>query len=424
MSERRCDTCGAVTTDDEQKFCESCGAALPEIGDTPASEPAGTAVVVYGRTASADVTVANGSVSARHCEITESNGRFTLRDLGSSNGTFVNGKRLDGPVEVHQGDSVHLGTAAFEFRAGRLERQATLDAVIGTTPPKARPKIADSESTRQPKPLLVAAGVAIVAGLIAVGVLVTRDSSPTSATAETPTTADTPAAAEAPGTSAPTTTMKPIVTAAPPTTIDLYSQPSDIEEKIAIAEEAVVLIVCPGVEEDFSDAGSGSGWPLRAGSENVIVTNHHVVEQCIDLHEGQVIVDYGEGENDYDVGDVFSFDYYNDLAIIKVPFDIEPLPTAGPPKKGHWVMAVGNPDSGIDSVTFGRVSNYFDFEIVTDAAINPGNSGGPLINAKGEVVGVNTLKLIGEEVDNIGIAGALRLLCDELIDCTSDQWLD
>ena len=169
MGERRCKTCGAVTTDDEQKFCESCGAALPEIGDTETSESTDAAVVVYGRTASADVTVANGSVSARHCEITDSNGRFTLRDLGSSNGTFVNGKRLDGPVEVHPGDSVHLGTAAFEFRAGRLERQATLDAVIGTTPPKARPKIADSESTRQPKPLLVAAGVAIVAGLIAVG---------------------------------------------------------------------------------------------------------------------------------------------------------------------------------------------------------------------------------------------------------------
>ena len=85
-------------------------------------------------------------------------------------------------------------------------------------------------------------------------------------------------------------------------------------------------------------------------------------------------------------------------------------------------MAVGNPVGEIDSFTFGVVSNYRDRTIVTDAAINPGNSGGPLINAAGEVVGVNTEKIQSDEVDNVGYAGALIRLCDKLINCSLEQW--
>ena len=87
-------------------------------------------------------------------------------------------------------------------------------------------------------------------------------------------------------------------------------------------------------------------------------------------------------------------------------------------------MAIGNPLENVDSYTSGSVSNYDEFIIVTDAAINPGNSGGPLINANGEVIGINTAKEMSSDVDNIGYAGALRLLCEELIDCTRDQWMD
>ena len=345
-----------------------------------------TDTAVYGRNETADVTIAHDTVSARHCELTIANGTYTLRDLGSTNGTFVNGNRISNSVQLHPGDQVHLGTAAFEFKEGRLERQPHRDAVVGATSTQAEPKIANRTANSSPQTALILKGLAVAAALVLVTVFVTRSCS----------------------------------------TTDLYAAPPDLEEKIELAENAVVLIVCPGGDPDdpWQDASSGSGWPLQVQQDNVIVTNHHVVEQCLDLHNGRVIVDYGEGEDDYEVAEVQAFDYYNDLAIITVSFEIDPLPTAGPPKKGHWVMAIGNPLDNVDSYTSGSVSNYDDFIIVTDAAINPGNSGGPLINAEGEVIGINTAKEMSSDVDNIGYAGALRLLCDELIDCTRNQWKD
>lgn len=386
---------------------------------------------VYGRSDSADVVFANSTISALHCELTEVDGRFTLKDLNSTNGTFVNGERIT-VTSLSSGDRVHLGTAGFRFRDGTLNREADLDADTGTV----TSRTSASDTSGMSRPTLVFVGCLVAAGVVVAAIMATRGddgrSVPSNPVSET-----VPAVTSAPETTLPTvsTTQPPAVetktdsqsstTTSEVTEIDLYALPPDIEAKIAAAEDAVVFIVCPGYDYDeFTDAAVGSGWPLQAGNEVVIVTNHHVVEQCIELGDEEVIVDYGDGEDDWDIGDVYSWDVENDLAIITVPFRLDPLPTAGPPKKGHWVMAVGNPASGLDSVTFGRVSNYENFQIVTDAAINPGNSGGPLINAEGRVVGVNTEKLIGADVDNIGIAGALRLLCDNLIDCKRDQWRD
>ena len=121
----------------------------------------------------------------------------------------------------------------------------------------------------------------------------------------------------------------------------------------------------------FTRVSTGSAWPLKAGSQTVLVSNEHVVEDCVRFHGGQTGIQYGEGDDDFAIGEVRSTDYPNDQeAIITIDFDIiDALPTAGPPKKGHWVMAVGNPSaSGIDTVTFGQVSNYSDFEI---AALTP-----------------------------------------------------
>ena len=95
-------------------------------------------------------------------------------------------------------------------------------------------------------------------------------------------------------------------------------------------------------------------------------------------------------------------------------------------------MAVGNPgavvpglgDEGltegslVGSVNQGTVTNLINEFIYTDAAINPGNSGGPLVNAVGEVLGVNTYQV--SDVENIGIAVDMRQLCVKLLTCSGE----
>lgn len=148
--------------------------------------------------------------------------------------------------------------------------------------------------------------------------------------------------------------------------------------------------------------GLGSGFIVR--SDGVIVTNAHVVAGAssvrVAMRDGTIYPARVIGE-----------DELNDLAVIKI--DAENLPTAplGTSRGmliGEWVIAIGNPygfllGNSEPSVTAGVVSGvgrnltgrsdgpgvYVDM-IQTDASINPGNSGGPLVNASGQVVGVNS----------------------------------
>lgn len=151
--------------------------------------------------------------------------------------------------------------------------------------------------------------------------------------------------------------------------------------------------------------GAGSGLIYR--SDGYILTNNHVVGQADDI---QVTL------NDKRVfkGTVVGRDNFTDLAIVKI--DAKDLPAAqlGTSKNirpGEWVIAIGNP-MGLDhTVTFGIISalgrslrdlnNNVEL-IQTDAAINPGNSGGPLLNIRGEVIGINTA--IRGDAQNIGFA--------------------
>jgi S1-C subfamily serine protease len=358
---------------------------------------------------------------------------------------------------LREGDLVHLGAAALVFSNGMLVRKTQADVEqplrisdVATLPgatyelPDDLPAVVTPRSTGRARPVgsmskpLRVALISVIAVIGGIALLVATGSNDSgqpysgggteSVAASSGSSQDAQkglsASADVPTLSTPATTTPPT----PSIAIDLYARPSDLAAKIALAEEAVVLIVCAGEDSvNWSDASSGSAWPLRVSGKNVLVTNHHVIEQCLELDDGRVYVDYGDAEwgnnyEDFVIGQVFKSDFVNDLAIIEVPLDIDALPTAGPPKKGHWVMAVGNPVGEIDSFTFGMVSNYRDRTIVTDAAINPGNSGGPLINAAGQVVGVNTGKLQSSEVDNVGYAGALQRLCDKLIKCAPNQW--
>ncbi|MBI2357810.1 MAG: DegQ family serine endoprotease [Deltaproteobacteria bacterium] len=162
----------------------------------------------------------------------------------------------------------------------------------------------------------------------------------------------------------------------------------------------------------------GSGFVIDRGG--YILTNNHVVENA------QKIVVKLADEREVEAK-VVGRDPKTDIAVIKINTDKE-LPTAplGDSDKlevGEWVMAIGNPFGLDQTVTAGIVSakgrvigqGPYDSFIQTDASINPGNSGGPLINLRGEVVGINTA-IFSRTGGNIGIGFAIPInLVKELL---------
>src|SRR5512139_393654 len=143
----------------------------------------------------------------------------------------------------------------------------------------------------------------------------------------------------------------------------------------------------------FEQKGVGSG--VVISREGYILTNNHVVDEA-----DQIKVKLADGK-EYDAR-VVGRDSKTDLALIKIEggSNLQPLKLGNSDelKVGRWVVAVGSPFGLEQTVTAGIVSakgrvigsGPYDNFIQTDASINPGNSGGPLINMKGEVVGINT----------------------------------
>jgi len=145
------------------------------------------------------------------------------------------------------------------------------------------------------------------------------------------------------------------------------------------------------------EQGQGSGLIIDNG---IVLTNAHVVNQSQKL-----IVGLQDGRKFS--GTVLGLDILTDLAVIKLkgkgPWPKASLGNSDEVKVGDWAIAVGNPYGLDNTVTLGIISNLnrnvsqlgiYDKKIKliqTDAAINPGNSGGPLLNSKGEVIGINTL---------------------------------
>jgi serine protease Do len=139
---------------------------------------------------------------------------------------------------------------------------------------------------------------------------------------------------------------------------------------------------------------SGSG--VIVDSSGYILTNHHVIEKAETIE----VILWDKRHLD---GKVIGRDSKTDLAVIQVESD-ETLPVAklGDSEKtriGEWAIAIGSPFGLEQTVTVGVISGtgrtdvglaMYENYIQTDAAINPGNSGGPLLNLKGEVIGINT----------------------------------
>ena len=202
--------------------------------------------------------------------------------------------------------------------------------------------------------------------------------------------------------------MKKIKTISYPTAYDLNtnSNTTDNEEfnldpysrtVISAVEKvspAVVQIIAYK-NENVKDAGGGSGFFIS--SEGFIVTNSHVVSEASKL-------EVRTPDGDSFLAELKGNDPSTDVAVIKVYGKNFPHVKFGDSSKlkvGQLVVAIGNPYGFQYTVTAGVVSalgrsmrsyagRLIDNIIQTDAALNPGNSGGPLINSKGEVVGINT----------------------------------
>ncbi|MBN1224270.1 MAG: Do family serine endopeptidase [Candidatus Aminicenantes bacterium] len=164
-------------------------------------------------------------------------------------------------------------------------------------------------------------------------------------------------------------------------------------------------------EKEFRATSGGTGFFISA--DGYILTNNHIVENAVDV---RVVSLNGESYK----ADLVGTDPRTDLALLKVKGENLPSLTLGDSadlKVGEWVLAVGNPLGLSHTVTAGIVSakgrqltgsnapEYQDF-IQTDASINRGNSGGPLINMKGDVVGITSM-IISPSGGNIGIGLAI-----------------
>lgn len=164
----------------------------------------------------------------------------------------------------------------------------------------------------------------------------------------------------------------------------------------------------PAPQERSVPRGVGSGFFIS--TDGSILTNHHVV---VDANE--IIVTLTDGREFK--AKVVGSDERTDVALIQIDTkDMVTLPIGNPTtlKKGQWVLAIGSPFGLESTVTSGIVSaigretgDYLPF-IQTDVAVNPGNSGGPLLDLKGEVVGINS-QIVSRSGGFMGISLAIPI---------------
>ncbi|MBN1308816.1 MAG: trypsin-like peptidase domain-containing protein [Chitinispirillaceae bacterium] len=176
----------------------------------------------------------------------------------------------------------------------------------------------------------------------------------------------------------------------------------------------------------------GSGFVIRG--DGMVLTNFHVIQNAAQLY-----VNFSDGRRFE--GSIVGLDERTDLAVIAVKGEKLPTVRFGDAEQamiGEWAIAIGNPflnfiNDAHPTVTVGVVSAlnrnfapsegvYYQGMIQTDAAINPGNSGGPLVNALGEVIGINTFIYTGsnDAKGSIGIGFAIpinraRRVAEEII---------
>ena len=164
---------------------------------------------------------------------------------------------------------------------------------------------------------------------------------------------------------------------------------------------------------------TGSGFVYKTDNKyGYVLTNHHVID-------GASKITLIRSDDEEIEGTVLGSDIYLDLAVVRINkddvIDTAVISTSEEAKIGDTVFTIGSPlgyeyrgtvtdgilsgkDRMVTVSVSGNTSDYVMKVLQTNAAVNPGNSGGPLLNAKGEVIGIISLKLVQTEVENMGFA--------------------
>jgi serine protease Do len=227
---------------------------------------------------------------------------------------------------------------------------------------------------------------------------------------------------------------------------------SDVSEVVESVMPSIVSITNMSVQQvqDFfggvsqqKSESAGTGIIInQTDSELLIVTNNHVVE-------GSETLTVTFKDNTSLEADIKGTDPSHDLAVIAVPLDtisddtlnsiaVASMGDSTKLKVGEPAIAIGNALGYGQSVTTGVISatdrestttdtitgetTESDVKLIqTDAAINPGNSGGALVNANGEVIGINSSKLVGSSVEGVGYAIPISDVSDIITDLMNQQ---
>lgn len=211
---------------------------------------------------------------------------------------------------------------------------------------------------------------------------------------------------------------------APPNLVNLseYSETA-IGVASSVSPSVVGITVNYSINSVFGKSeASATGSGIILTNDGYIVTNNHVIssESSSSYYQitqaTSITVKLHNDSTEYKAT-VIGTDSYTDLAIIKIEAKDLTAATLGDStnlKVGEFVMAIGNP-LGLDTTVTSGIVSALDREvedgegntyttIQTDAAINSGNSGGALVNSKGQVVGINSMKLSGSDIEGIGFA--------------------
>lgn len=186
-----------------------------------------------------------------------------------------------------------------------------------------------------------------------------------------------------------------------------------------------------------SSEATGEGSGVVYSSDGYIITNYHVVSGAITNKTGSKIEVFIDSlDSDSYEASVVGYNINSDLAVLKINasgLTAVEFTDSSDLKVGQYVITVGNPGGleFMDSVTYGVISGLDRVVssdsgvklIQTDAAINPGNSGGALVNVKGQLVGINSSKIVSEEFEGMGFAipsNTVDEICKKIIEKQND----